>query len=180
MPRRPPRPREAGVIGIDLSLRRAAAVFLPAGWCPGTWDGVAWATTGAEVAGRDERLCAERLVKIANDLFMFLHSHAADHVFMEDYAYGLAGHAGMALAEAGGAVKLTFAEDDVVIRSVNQSTARALFLGKLPKDKRAQVTHAAIQRLEPPWGRGSDEGDALVVANLGRSLLGLPAMTLGG
>jgi len=104
-------------------------------------------------------------------------------VFVEDYAYGLAGLGGMRIAELGGAVKAQlFAQHAAVVQPVNAMTARKIFLGKLPKGKGAAqkaVQDACIALGLVPKDSGSDEADAFVIANAGRALLGLPFATIG-
>lgn len=171
-----------GVVGFDLSLRRSAAVYLPPRWEPGTWGGVRWTTCGRDVAGRDPEKVADRLVEIVDELSKFvgknLGAMPGQRIFVEDYAFSRVASSVTGLAELHGAVKFAFAEIGLVVVPVGQMTARKLLLGKLPPKDRAQAVHNVIQRMKPPWGEGSDEGDAFTVANAARSQLGMAAVSL--
>jgi hypothetical protein len=172
----------AGVVGIDLSLRRTAAVYLPGDWVPGEWTGIRWVTAGYELSGADPEEVAARLMAIAREVVDFVRGVGAGHVFVEDYAYGMAGksRAVIGLAELGGAVKVKLLESAVVARPANMASARKLFLGKLPTGKGAAqaAVQAALKQMGSPFV-GSDAGDAMVVANAGRSLLGMVACVVG-
>jgi hypothetical protein len=167
------------VIGIDLSLRRTAAVHLPADWIPGTWDGVQSMVSEQEgVEGRDPEAHAYRLHAIAERLATFIGVCKVKHVYCEDHAYGLAGRGGVTLAELAGAVKGRLFARGVVVIPVNMMTARKLLLGKLPRKGAATAVQDALKQMGSPF-EGSDEGDAWTVANWGRTELGMAGVTLG-
>lgn len=167
------------VVGIDPSLRATAAVLLAPTWRPGDW------TMPVERAGYDLQRAtplqlAERLHVIAERMVSFVRVHRATHVFIEDYAFGMAGssNAITLLAELGGGIKVElFGQLGLAAVPVNQSTVRKYFLGKLPPKDRAAAVHTALRRVGAPWAT-SDPGDAFLVASFGRSELGLPGMTL--
>jgi hypothetical protein len=164
-----------GVVGLDLSLRCSAAVYVPPRWTFGRWSVLRSQTF---VCRADEK-GPQRLAYIAEGIAMFVRRWGDCAVFVEDYAYGMmAGSASMLqLAELGGAVKARLYTDcKVTARPMNQSTARKLFLGKLPQKDRAMLTHRAIKALGTCF-KTADEGDAWVVANAGRSELGMQAVT---
>lgn len=167
------------VIGLDLSLRNAAAVFIPAGWKPGDWNVSSW-SVGYALKGRDPAERAERMHHIADEFRTWIGRGNLKNVavYVEDYAYGLGAKSGIDIAELGGAVKFALYEAGYVVTPVNQSTARSYLLGKLPQKDRAQATHAALKA----WGaefESADIGDAFVVGNYARTNHGLPGLTLG-
>jgi hypothetical protein len=98
-------------------------------------------------------------------------------VYVEDYAFGLTQNRAHELAEMTGMVKMSFYQAGMLVRPVNQSTVRKYFLGKLPPKDRAGAVHSALKGMGAPW-HSSDVGDAFVVANYGRTELGLPGVTL--
>jgi hypothetical protein len=182
---------QRSVVGIDLSLTRSAAFYLPSDWKPGgSWAKVKTITVGyplpktASATQRDLRIRT-----IVNTLLGFVITSPVGMrpdqtwpvIFVEDYAYGLAGNSGIRLAELGGALKYAISQEcGVSIEPINMTTARKIFLGKIPKGKgAAQVAvHSTLKRMGFAY-EGSDEGDAFVIANAGRSLLGMTAATVG-
>ena len=191
------------MVGIDLSLTRSAAFYLPSDWKPGgSWAKVKTITVGyplpktASATQRDLRIRT-----IVNTLLGFVITSSVGMrsdiyasptkpmkmewsrpgIFVEDYAYGLAGNSGIRLAELGGALKYAISQEcSVSVEPINMTTARKIFLGKIPKGKgAAQVAvHSTLKRMGFAY-EGSDEGDAFVIANAGRSLLGMTAATVG-
>ena len=175
--------RSVAVVGLDLSLTRSAACYVPPGWEPGDWDSLEFVTAGFEVKGRDPAACARRLSVVANVMFEFVHWRVQQarsdelHVFLEDHAYGI-GQSNIVTAELVGCVKRDLYERlGIVALPVNQSTARKLLLGKLPPRERGSAVAVALKAAGWPH-RGSDVGDAFVVANAGRSDLGMVAVVL--
>jgi hypothetical protein len=191
------------VVGIDLSLTRSAAFYLPSNWKPGgSWAKVKTITVGyplsktASATQRDLRIrtIVKALVAFLNevpvgtrpDIYVtptkpMKAEWSWPAVYVEDYAYGLAGNSGIRLAELGGALKYAIAQEcGVSVEPINMTTARKIFLGKIPKGKgAAQVAvHSTLKRMGFAY-EGSDEGDAFVIANAGRSLLGMTAATIG-
>lgn len=166
------------VFGFDLSLTRTAAVWIPGAWVPGKWKFLRVMTCGGPIEGQSPRRRAERLSEIVEQLRSFVGwpVQSDARVFCEDHAYGLSARSGMATAELHGAVKSGLYPK--VVEPINVSTARSLFLGKQPKGVKRQV--AVVQALKKAgWPYvGSDEGDALLVANAGRHLIGLPALAI--
>jgi hypothetical protein len=169
------RTRKEVVVGLDLSLRSAAAVALNPSWVPGTWN-IPTSVVGYGIKAATPEQRSARLVEIADALIVFAKRERATHVFVEDYAYGLAGLGGMMLAELGGAVKFLFYKQlGLVVTPVNVSTARKYFLGKLPPKDRAAITHRTMLELGCPF-KTSDERDALLIASYGRTEVGLPGL----
>lgn len=175
-----------GIVGLDLSLTCAAAVYLPPDWVPGDWDTVKVMTAGYGVAGNDPGDRIKRLSLIASAITEFVRVHldpglhAHRRVFVEDYAYGMAGKSGMALGELGGAVKTQIWDRcNLTTVPVNNMTARKYFLGKLPRKGAAMEVHRVLGELGWPHAKTADPGDALIVANFGRSECGLPGLSAG-
>lgn len=167
-----------GVVGLDLSLKRAAACYVPADWEPCDWPGLKFCVTGSSVKGRDPRAVVERLSSIAREISSFVDEIGCPKVWLEDYGFG-AVHAAAWLGEGAGVVKLAlFETHGIVVVPVNQATARKTFLGKLPRREAGTAVVQALAKLGFPW-EGSDEADAWVIGNHARSVLGMPALTLG-
>lgn len=174
------RRRSFVVLGLDLSLRSAAGCALGANWRPGEWGAQTLVCGSGLTVTATPAERAARLHDVAHRLASFAASVRADAVFVEDYAYGLAGRGGMMLAELGGAVKFEFHRLGLPpVVPVNASTARKYLLGaRMPRKGAAVATHRLLGELGCPFGT-SDERDAFVVANYGRTELGLPGLTLG-
>lgn len=171
-----------GVVGLDLSLRGAAAVYVPAGWSMDLgWDALDRLHVGYE-GGSNERRVA-RLADISEAIERFVNRNRARHVFVEDYAYSLGAKSGMVLAELGGAVKAClYGGPNIVTEPINVMTARSYLLGKLPRGKGAVAKRLAEVMAEMclPTTWTADERDAWVIANIARSQLGMPGVTLSG
>jgi hypothetical protein len=170
----------AGVVGLDLALKRSAACYVPAGWEVGDWASLRFCVVGAAVAERDPLLVAQRLDLIASAIRDFVADlPARPHAFVEDYGFS-AQHSGMWIAEGAGCVKRDlYRHLRVTLVPVNQSSARKTLLQKVPQGKGAAPA-AVVSRLRAAGfpHEGSDEADAFVVANHGRSLLGMVAAVL--
>lgn len=175
-------------MGIDLSLRSAGAVVLGPRWDPAKPWGLHLHATrvGYELAEPTPEAKAKRLFDIAEGLYAFAWEHEVTDVFIEDYAFGLAGNSGIAIAEVGGAVKSFFFNGvwdgptgcRLIVRPANISTVRKFLLGKLPKNSKVRTHQLLKDEMGCPF-KTSDERDAFVVANYGRSELGLPGISLG-
>lgn len=174
-----------GVMGLDLSLRHTSAVYLSPRWRVGKWSQVPIVRAGEELKNPIPFTEVRRLDAIVNVLEAFYRKFAdrefPTQVYVEDYAYGLAGRSGMKLGELGGAVKRSFFHSfGVTLIPVNISTARKFFLGKIPRGKgaAASAVHGALQRLKWPH-IDSDPGDAFVIANYARTEHGLRGLAIG-
>lgn len=169
------------ILGMDLSLRSTGAVVLPAGWAPGpNMFDVPSSNHGYELKNPTHQDRLVRNATIVRGLLAFAREHKVTHAFVEDHAYGLSGQQGVVLAELTGAVKVVFLRMlGLGVVPLNQSIVRKYFLGKLPRDGRAIATHRALRDIGCPW-EDSDRGDAYLVANFGRTELGLPGLTMAG
>lgn len=169
------------VVGLDLSLRLAAAVALPSSWDPASdarWD-VPNLRVGGELDQYDGS-AAERVNSIVDavTLFVIKHGGHSPRVFVENYAFSRQGTGSASLVvELGGALKFWLRRrTGVEVASVNDNTARKFFLGKLPAKNRAAATHEMLKKIGCPWPE-SDRGDAWVIANYGRSECGLAGVS---
>ena len=169
----------AGVVGLDLSLRGTAAAYLPPDWVPGDWSTVRTMTVGYE--GGDEEKNNMRLADISDAVCGFVEDSRARNVGIESYAFKAQGNRLLQVAELVGAVRAKLmAKLGASAVTVQQATLRKFFLGtKLPRGKGAvpMAVHKALKELGCPW-EGSDEGDAVLVANYLRTELGMPGLTL--
>ena len=170
-----------GVVGLDLSLRNAAAVYIPPEWEPGDWHVPYIVVHHESVPADDHRGRVERSIDIAEKLAQWVsHTTPRTRVFVEDYAYGAGQARAHEVAETIGLVKaqLFRLSPDCLAIPLNQSTVRKYLLGKLPKKDRGAAVAAALKKAGAPWEQ-SDIGDAFVVANYGRTEVGLPGLVLG-
>ncbi len=170
------------VVGLDLSLTRSAACFIPADWEPFLHGEVNWGALRTMTVGHplkkdaspEEK--ADRLMRIAGSISEWISETSV--VAIEDYAYGLSGNSGMMLGELGGAVKYALWCDlKIGVQVVNQSTARKFLLGKLPPRDRAMVVVAQLEEWGCPF-ETVDAKDAFVIASYYRTELGMPGLTL--
>lgn len=162
----------ASILGLDLSLRGAAAVYIPERWQLCKWQTLRTGVFGGELPKDATPMQkAERLMQIATALYDFADTASRGNddyrVYVEDYAYGLAAFSGMRIAELGGAVKLVFCQMGYAVTPVNISAARKRFLGDRYVTKgSAVVTHRLLKEMKTGF-KTADEGDAFVVANWG-------------
>jgi hypothetical protein len=171
------------VVGIDLSLTRAAAVYLREDWVPGSWAGVESMVVGEALEKASLAELAGRLAKNARRLTEFAARRDRDGllVAVEDLVGGLAGKGGLRLAGLDGALKAFLFEAGIVATPINVSTARKTLLGKVPQGKGAApaAVQAVLARMGSPWA-GSDQGDAWCIANHLRSIAGMSFVSVVG
>lgn len=190
------------VLGLDLSLTAAAAVVLPADWEPGDWNLPSLVVAPPEPEEDADAFHARRTGVIANALLRFAVEHCVTHVYVEDYAYSPQATRGRAVAELGGVVKDYFLRrtrvawaalkqplvprppHELIVHPVNMAAARKALLGHVPSKRTSGVAvkdyvNEKLARMGASFGT-MDEGDAFVVANYGRALLGLPYVGVGG
>lgn len=181
------------VIGMDISWRRPAMVVLPANWKPGDWKTIrsfAFAESRSEKTlneveciERTERLVTKIAGVIKHQLFSDPYSNHVDqsvHCFIEQYAYAQHQQGGHArIVEFVGALKLeVWRECGILLLPVIGTSARKLLLGRIPRSvgKVKVYVQTEVFRMGAPKEWTEDEVDAFVIANCGRSLLGLPAL----
>lgn len=175
--------KAVGVVGLDLSTRGTAAVYLPPGWRPGDWD-VANIHIGYEAKKDDHARHTERIHDIASTVVRFIGKHGTP-VFVEEYAFSKGGgYAATMVRELGGTVKAYIFRDlGLVAQPVGQSVIRRYFLNGIPvpqgKGGMARALASAFAPLGCPW-EDSDRRDALLVASWGRTEFGLPGLLARG
>jgi hypothetical protein len=177
--RRPVAPKGSTIVGLDLSLRAAAACALPHRWNH-SLKRVKVATFGGDVAAEATPLDrVQRLHDIANGIVDFCRKNQASHVWTEEFAFSQKQSQSHALGEGGGVVKLALYQQlGLVVIPVVASSARKLMLQHLPKSDVKTFTHWNIRQLGAPIDKwNGDEIDAFVVANFGLSELGYAAMS---
>lgn len=171
------------VVGLDLSLRAAAACAIPLTWGQDIRR-VRTAVFGYPLdANATQREHAERRAQIAHDVVVFCINNGARHVFVEDYAFSKRASSVTKLAELGGVVKDHVLDClDLEVVPVTASVSRKTMLQRLVKrDVKAWVLGSVRQRFGAQvaaWGE--DEIDAFVVANHGAMVAGGVAMTFDG
>jgi hypothetical protein len=172
------------VVGLDLSARGTAGVYIPGDWAWPAWHQLETFRVGYPAGQMAHLRRVERLADIAAACAKFVAASRAQRVFVEDYAGGLAGNSGNTLAEIGGAVKARlWSELGVCAVPVGQSTVRRFFLNgiKVPKGK-GQMNVALAREcaaLGMPWD-DTDRRDAMLVASYGRTEMGLPGLLARG
>lgn len=193
------------IVGLDLSLSRPAACFIPHGWTPGAWSKLTVRSWGRpkekhekedahNAAGRR----ADRIVEIVNAVAPFICECARvgkpqggtrTAIYVEDYPYGLRTQGQYDLAELRGALNAAIHVHGLVALPLNISTCRKLLLGKLPSRKKGEpplpkgAAKVAVQLALQSMGArfdNDDECDAFAVANLGLSNSGAVAICVGG
>jgi hypothetical protein len=175
-------------VGLDLSLRQAAAVSIPLRWDLLGFD---WKHVRSCVAGyslEKNATAAEkvrRLAHIAEVITKFVNQQGNGavglgpargiHVYMERYAFSRP-HQAHQLGEVGGVVKLGLFQAGHVAESVNIQEGRKLLLGKVPRKDQKLITWQKVLEMGATF-ETQDEGDAFVVANFALSELGSPALS---
>lgn len=164
------------VLGLDLSLRRTAAIVIPYEW-DFEWRSLKVCIVGGDCAD-DLRDQHARVEGIVDTLLDFATRHRATHAFFEQHSFskGLMAYA-MARAELVGVVKWELERHCRMLAvPVVASSARKLLFGKLPAKDAKKHAVARVTAMGCPLTWKDDEVDATVVANFGRHLLGLPAL----
>lgn len=171
------------MVGLDLSLRAAAAAFLPRGF-KGNTKQVRVGTWGYELkSDADEAARAERRDHIAQAIRCWLAElpRGVVHVFIEEYAFSKKSSSATGLHELGGVVKDRLFTLGVPFSTVTASEARKTLLQKVPQKGSKEFTEDNVRRLGGEalyWN--VDEIDAVVVANHGLMLMGWTPLSFEG
>lgn len=168
------RRRPRVVVGLDLSLRAAAACSIPSDW-NFDWKRVRTAVFGESLSiNATARDHIKRMMRIASGVTKFCRDAGATSVFVESYAFGMRSSSSHGLAELGGVVKASLlSELGLSVDAVVASQARKTLLQRLPrKDIKKFVLRNARRLGEPVASWGDDEVDALVIANHALVLVG--------
>ena len=170
------------IVGLDLSLRAAAACALPTDWDGDLTKAKTEMFGGKLGSDATHRERTERMVKIAHDVSLFCLNAKATHVFVEAYAFGMRSTSSHQLAELGGAVKARLLDElDLAVEPIVASQARKTLLQKLPRADVKEFTELNVRSLggPAPYWTG-DECDAFCVVNHALSLVGgVPLSFLG-
>ena len=172
------------VLGLDLSLKRSAACFVPAGWELGEWGDLTFASfptadpPSGMAPGRQQLERARRVEHVAAMVVDFARRHSASHFFLEDYAFSKKRSSSMALAELRGVVRgallRSFGQVPVPVSS---SAVRSVFFGgSLPQQDAKVLVQQALYAAGATF-TNDDECDAYAVASFGMSELGLRTLT---
>ena len=175
--------RPEGVVGVDPSLRCTALVYLPPFWDPrNPREHLEYESEIGYSLAKDASPAEQvgRLRDIALTVSLFVERHKVSHVYVEGHAFAQSAYQGLKLGELVGAVKVTLLlRNEVVAVPVATQSARKLFLGGPKLPKKAQVLVAQkVRELGFDW-ETADPADALIVANWGRSELGMEPMVCG-
>lgn len=169
------------IIGLDLSLRAAAACALPIDW---DHDMRTIRTCVSGIAlGKDATSAhrLERINAISAGIVAFCRAHKASEVFVEEYAFAQGASHAREIAELGGVIKYRlFAELSLVAIPVVASRARKVLLQKLPRKDVKPWVVANVKRLPGTVDWTPDEVDAFVIANCGSEMVGGTAMSFAG
>jgi len=173
------------VLGLDLSLKRSAACFIPAGWELGEWGDLTFASfptpdvvpnlsvEEAQVA-RMKRIdhVAERVVDFATNRC------EPTHVRVEEFGFSKHSTSVTALGELRGVVRReVWRATGKMMVPITVSAARRLLLGHLPRKDAKVLVQQALYKHGAPFD-DDDQCDAFCVANAGLAELGLIAVTL--
>jgi hypothetical protein len=170
------------VVGLDLSLRAAAACALPIRW-DHDLSKVRMMVTGSALANdataRDQ---IERIDQIAHDVSVFCINAHARRIYTEAYAFSRRSTSSHQLAELGGVVKSRLLDDlDIAVVPVTASQARKVLLQQLPRKDSKAFTIRNVRRLggiASKWTE--DECDAFTICNLALMHEGGTAMSFPG
>jgi Holliday junction resolvasome RuvABC endonuclease subunit len=166
----------ATVVGLDLSLTRPAACAIPHDWEIGKWRDLAWTSLETEpVENEHDRIV--RIIKIVGHVRDFALVNRASNCFVEQYAFSRRSSSVTKLAELGGHARVEFLTYGRMLQTVVASQARKLLIGKLPPKNAKVMVQQALYAHGAPFPN-DDVCDAFVVANWGRSELGLTALSL--
>ena len=157
------------MIGLDLSLRRPAAVRCPDPWS-GQWEAVTVSVPSIPAVKKDAS-DMPRLNALYRWALVLAGHHVGERVFREAPAFDA--HRGHAKGEGLGVVRLGLflgGIDETV--QVNASQARKLLLGYNPTSRQLakKVVMSAWWALGFPWSDDEDLCDAMTVLNWGLSL----------
>lgn len=178
-------PEGGCVVGLDLSLRAAAACAIPVDWDHDLTK-IRMTKTGSKLGKEStpkER--AERIAQISHDVVVFCLTARARHVGIEDYAYGAGGANAMQVVELTGVVKHEILDTlHFAATPIPASSARKVLLQRLPRlgsGKLKPWVVANVRRLGGPANMWTDdECDAFVIANTVLMHAGGTAMTFDG
>lgn len=175
------------VVGLDLSLRAAAACAIPRRWNQNL-NQVRTMVAGYGVEQNDEEARVIRLEVISEAIGEFCVQNKAITVSLEEYAFSQGQAHSHAIGEIGGVVKLELRRRlKLTPRPLFSNTARKTLLQWLPSSrgkpkgylKRYVTTN--VRRLGGVTLRWTDdEIDAFVIANHTLMLAGGTAMTFEG
>ncbi len=174
----------AYVLGLDLSLTRAAAVLVPVGF-QGDFATVQTAIAGHGLRGEVSPTTRDaRCLDVAHTVEEFVAGVRVAGAYVEDYAFSNS-HGSHQLGELRGVLRRTLiARYGWAPVPVNQATVRKLFFGKVPKKPEGARTDwlknfllASVREAGAPF-RHHDEADAFLVANYGLTECGGVALTL--
>lgn len=163
------------IVGLDLSLRAAAACWMPKGW-KGDTRKLKVGTWGHDLKKESsdaERL--DRMILIAESIVGWIvNVGEVKAVYVEDYAFSMRSSSISGLHESGGVVKVEiYRRLKLVPKPVPSSSCRKTLLQKLPRADVKKFTEQNVRRLkgEALYWNG-DEVDAFCVANHGMMLEG--------
>lgn len=189
---KPKTQRRAVVMGLDISLTQTGICVLHPSWDPSNpWrDGLYTAVAGYKLPEDAPELDKVKRLSTIVDAVMDALQRAQSSlgrdtlsdlaVFVEGYAFGLS-HRAQYLGEVTGCVKLTvFRVTGKAATIVNASSWRKFLIGVGTGKGVKEEVHRRMRIAGAPRGWKGDECDAFGCANLGRSNLGMPALTLVG
>jgi Holliday junction resolvasome RuvABC endonuclease subunit len=161
------------ILALDLSLRGAAMLIMPAGWS-GDWDAIPRRTYGEKLeknATAQERL--GRGIRITSEIMKFANMWRPQEVHVEEYAFNQSARGTRDIAELGGMVKHQLATQlGLVPTPVVASSARKILLGNLPRRDVKDAVMVFLHRMGLPHDWTEDEADAFVIANYAASAIG--------
>lgn len=163
------------VVGLDLSLTGLGMVSVP-----GSWATDFSAVQRHRVGTGARQSFGSRLVYLADAVCRWVEEQrgAEDcEVFIEGSIAGKGESFRGQLKLAGAVEHELYRRLGIETKAAEQSSARKLFLGFLPRSARKDTIVFALSQLTPTkWS--ADEYDAFIAANFGLAELGLPFVSL--
>lgn len=171
------------VLGVDASLTGTGLCVIPADWEPGSSTMLPRWSCGYKIVKATPEERVERIDRIVRQVAAFAEAQRVTHAFIEDYAFSQPGSA-QRIGEVGGCIRLELFRMGLVAMPVSVTAWRKLLIGVggtprgMPRGWIKDETFRIMRAAGFDEGWSGDELDALGVCNLGRSELGLPALTL--
>jgi Holliday junction resolvasome RuvABC endonuclease subunit len=157
------------ILGLDLSVRAAAAVSVPLAW-DGDWQQVKSMVVGEplrEDATDTER--ARRCETIAMRIVAFSRATGVTIALIENYAFSRRSSSVHKLAELGGIVKLELVRAGIDLQRANMSATRKFLCGTIHRGTNPKVAVHQALRAAGAHFETLDESDAFCAANWGLS-----------
>jgi len=158
------------VVGIDLSLRAAAAVAIPLPWDHDLGKVKTFKAGYALTERATSKERVQRIAQLGKEIAGFCLKMRTQRVGIEDYAYSAKSAHQHQTFECGGHLKVEILELlDLEVHTIAASSARKTLLGVVPRLGQGQTKPWVVRNVKrlggPTEAWTDDECDAFVVAN---------------